>query len=129
MKTRIPFLLAATTLLSAGAVSGASSPADLTPAQPVIPDHRFNLKDFGAVGDSGATLNLTAPAGRTRAGLIAGLPEMPAENITLENVSIEAPTGLRIANTKGVTLRNVHITAASGPDVIADASVQGLTRK
>jgi polygalacturonase len=72
--------------------------------------------------------NLTATAGRTRAGLIAGLPEMPAENITLENVTIEAPTGLRIANTKDITLRNVHITAAKGPDVIADDSVQGLTR-
>ncbi len=72
--------------------------------------------------------NLTATAGRTRAGLIAGLPEMPAGNITLDNVSIEAPTGLRVANTKGIILKNVHITAASGPDVIADGSVQGLTR-
>lgn len=72
--------------------------------------------------------NITATACRTRAGLIAGLPEMPAENITLENVVIEAPTGLRVAHTKGITLKNVRITAATGPDVIADDSVQGLTR-
>jgi len=72
--------------------------------------------------------NVTATAGRTRAGLIAGLPEMPVENMTLENITIEAPTGLRIANTKGITLHNVHIKAATGPDVIADASVQGLVR-
>jgi hypothetical protein len=49
--------------------------------------------------------------------------------MTLENVTIEAPTGLRIANTKGITLKNVHITAATGVDVIADNSVQGLTRR
>jgi hypothetical protein len=47
---------------------------------------------------------------------------------SLENVTIQAPTGLRIANTKGITLKNVHITAATGPDLIADASVQGLVR-
>ena len=63
-----------------------------------------------------------------RAGLIAGLPEMPVENMTLENITIEAPTGLRVTHTKGLTLKNVHITAATGPDVIADASVQGLAR-
>src|SRR5476651_2271544 len=61
MKTRIPsLLLVAAALLSAGAASAASSLADLMPAQPVIPDHSFNLKDFGGVGDRGATLNTDA---------------------------------------------------------------------
>jgi len=72
--------------------------------------------------------NVTATACRDRAGLIAGLREMPLENITLENVALEAPVGLRLANAKGVTLRGVRITAAKGPDVIADASVRGLSR-
>ena len=49
-----------------------------------------------------------------RAGLIAGLPEAPAEGITLENVSIEAPLGLHLADTHGITLKRVHIAAASG---------------
>ncbi len=73
--------------------------------------------------------NLTATAGQKSAGLIAGLPEMPAENITLEHVSIEAPAGLRIAQTRGITLRDVHITATAGADVIADKSVELLTRE
>jgi polygalacturonase len=72
--------------------------------------------------------NVTATACRVRAGLIAGLPEAPAEDVTLENVTIEAPLGLHIADTKGITLRAVQITAASGPDVVADASVTGLVR-
>ena len=68
--------------------------------------------------------NVTSTAGTKRAGLIAGLPEMLAENITLDHVTIEAPTGLRIANAKGIVLHDVHITAATGPDVISDGSVQ-----
>jgi len=72
--------------------------------------------------------NVTATACRDRAGLIAGLREMPLENVRLENVTLEAPVGLRLANARGVTLQNVHITAATGPDLIVDGSVQGLTR-
>jgi polygalacturonase len=72
--------------------------------------------------------NVTAINCRSSAGLIAGLPEMPAEGITLENVTITAPKGLRIANAKGITLHNVRIAASKGPDVIADDSVQGLVR-
>jgi polygalacturonase len=67
--------------------------------------------------------NVTATACTKRAGLIAGLPEMLAENITLDHVTIEAPTGLRIANAKGIVLHDVHITVATGPDVISDDSV------
>jgi polygalacturonase len=33
----------------------AAEPPDVSPAQPVIPDHTFNLTDFGASGDNGAT--------------------------------------------------------------------------
>ena len=73
--------------------------------------------------------NVTATACRVRAGLIAGLPEAPAEDITLENVSIEAPLGLHIADTNGITLDRVRVTASSGPGVITDGSVQGLARQ
>jgi polygalacturonase len=72
--------------------------------------------------------NITATACQLRAGMMAGLPEAPAEGITLENVSIEAPAGLYIADTKDIVLRHVRIAAAKGPDVIADPSVTGLTR-
>lgn len=72
--------------------------------------------------------NVTATACRKGAGLIAGLPEMPAEVITLDHVTIEAPVGLHLAATTGVTLRQVRVKAAAGPDLIIDPSVQGLTR-
>lgn len=72
--------------------------------------------------------NLTATGGTKDAGLIFGLPEMPAEHITLENVNIEAPAGLRIRYAKDVTLRNVHITVAQGEPVITDDTVQNLVQ-
>lgn len=73
--------------------------------------------------------DVTATACRKNAGLIAGLPYAPAENILLQDVSIEAPAGLRIANTRGITLRHVDISAASGQPVIADSSVSGLVEQ
>ena len=71
---------------------------------------------------------MTAVGCRKNAGLIAGLPEMPVEAIALENVRIAAPKGLHVVNCRGITLRAVGIIAATGPDVIADDSVQGLVR-
>ena len=73
--------------------------------------------------------NVSATGCRKSAGLIVGLPEAPVEGIVLENVAIDAPTGLRIANGRGIRLRNVRVTAAKGLPVIADGSVQGLTRQ
>ncbi|HVU34438.1 MAG TPA: glycoside hydrolase family 28 protein [Opitutaceae bacterium] len=73
--------------------------------------------------------NVTATHCQQNAGLIAGLPEMPAENIVLDHVTIDAPKGLRIMHANGVTLRDVHITATNGPGVIASPSVQGLVRE
>jgi polygalacturonase len=72
--------------------------------------------------------NVTATACRMRAGLIAGLPEMPAEDITLDHVAISAPLGLRITNARDVTLRDVRLTIAQGPGLITDDSVQDLKR-
>jgi polygalacturonase len=58
-------------ILCAGAANAAAPPdawesmaatrpaADIDPPSPVIPDHKFNLKDFGAVGD-GKTFNTEA---------------------------------------------------------------------
>ncbi len=53
----IPAALASIALVFAAAARAADTPptntdlADLKPALPVIPDARFNLKDYGAVGD------------------------------------------------------------------------------
>jgi hypothetical protein len=46
-----------------------------------------------------------------------GLPESLIENITLENVTITAKEGLKIANARGVTLTNVKIIPEKGEPV------------
>ncbi len=70
--------------------------------------------------------NLQATEGAVDAGLIVGLPEMPAEDIALDNVSIDAPKGLLIAYAKGVTLNEVHITPQAGAPVITGEMVVDL---
>jgi len=72
--------------------------------------------------------NLVASEGDRNAGLIAGLPESPAAGILLENITINAPAGLRLAYADGVTLRNVKITTEQGSDVASDSTVRNLKR-
>jgi hypothetical protein len=70
--------------------------------------------------------NVRATGGTRDAGLIMGLPEMAAQDIVLENVSIEAATGLRIGCARGVTLRAVHVTADDGLPLRVEDTVQDL---
>ncbi len=72
--------------------------------------------------------NLTATGSTTDAGMVLGLPEMPAENISLVNITIAAPKGLRIGYARNVVLRDVHITAAKGDPLIVDDTVENLVR-
>jgi polygalacturonase len=73
--------------------------------------------------------NLTATSSRS-AGVIVGLPESYIENVLLENVTIEAEQGgLEVRNAKGVTFKNVKVTAKKGEAIIVkDAEVAGLER-
>ncbi len=48
------------------------------------------------------------------AGRIVGLPEAPARDIILTNVSIEAKTGMTVADVKGGIFENVTIKVTSG---------------
>ena len=65
--------------------------------------------------------NVQATGCTVTAGLIVAVPEVPIEDVTLEHVSIDAPTGLRIGYTKGITLRDVHVKVKTGePITIAD---------
>jgi len=72
---------------------------------------------------------LTATGGTKDAGLIIGLPEAPATDLTLEDVRIDAPLGLRIGCAKNVTLRNAQVTAGAGEAFIVEATVDGLVRR
>jgi polygalacturonase len=88
---------------------------DFAPVSPLTPIWRHIL-----------IRNLRATDSRVDAGLIVGLPEMPAEDITLDHVTIEAPKGLLIAYAKGVTLRDTHLTAREGAPVITGEMVRDL---
>lgn len=70
--------------------------------------------------------NVVATKGTKDAGLIIGLPEMHARDIEIENVSIQAPKGLRIAYADNVSLRNVSVTPDSGEPFIVEDTVEGL---
>jgi polygalacturonase len=71
--------------------------------------------------------NVVATGGTKDAGLIIGLPEMPAREIILENVSIAARDGLRIGYADGVSLRNVSIAPNVGPPLLVEDTVTNLT--
>ena len=72
--------------------------------------------------------NVTAVGCTKSAGMIMGLPESLATDITLDNVSIAAPEGLRIGYAKDVTLKNVRVTAAKGESLLLEDTVEGLKR-
>ena len=45
---------------------------------------------------------------------LVGLPEMPLENICLENVTAKGRYGMKAANIKGLCMKNVTVTAQEG---------------
>jgi polygalacturonase len=72
--------------------------------------------------------NVVATGGTKDAGLIIGLPEMPARAIVLDNVSISARNGLRVGYADGVSLTNVQISPDVGPALVVEDTVKNLTR-
>jgi polygalacturonase len=72
--------------------------------------------------------NVTAHSTKT-AGMIVGLPELPIENVTLENVRVTAPTGLTFRNAKAIKLLKTTVTPTAGgaPFIVeTNAEVEGL---
>jgi polygalacturonase len=80
--------------------------APLTKLTPVYRDITFS--DITATTESGR-----------RAGLIWGLPEAPASNVLLRNVTITADRPFGVFNAKGVRLENCKITTPEGVNKIA----------
>jgi polygalacturonase len=61
------------------------------------------------------------------AGTIRGLPEAPVTDVTLQNVTISAKTGMRIYHAKGIRFAGSKITVEDGkPLILFDAEVTGL---
>ena len=70
--------------------------------------------------------NVTATA-TGDAGVIVGLPESAVSNVVLENVHINAKTGLTIRNARGVQFLDSTISVREGPVFTAEnAAVEGL---
>ena len=55
---------------------------------------------------------------------ITGLREKPIEDLTFSNIHIDAQTGFRIANAKGVVFLDSVIDTAKGPAVILNNATQ-----
>ena len=68
--------------------------------------------------------DVRSTGGTKTAGIIIGLADEPVAGITMENVFIEAPVGLRVAHAKGITLKNVQIKTAKGEPWLVEASAE-----
>jgi polygalacturonase len=101
---------------------------------------RFSIDLANGGHDQAQPLTATTPRWRNvtirnvnaicmwEAGLILGLPEMPAEKIVLDHVRIDAPEGLRINYARDVALRDVRINNSIGPSLIVGDAVERLSR-
>ncbi len=69
--------------------------------------------------------NITA-TGVKQACFINGLEEMPVENITFNDINIDAQTGFFIKEARNIELHNVQVNTAAGPSVKAE-NVKMLT--
>jgi polygalacturonase len=60
------------------------------------------------------------------AGQIAGLPEMPVEDVVLDDVRISASKPIEIIHARGIRFIDCSIKAVSGKPMLYDAQVEGL---
>ena len=63
--------------------------------------------------------------GAPAAGYILGLDEMPVENVTFSNLSIDAQTGFSCSNARHLAFRDVRIDTKKGPALLCE-KVEGL---
>jgi hypothetical protein len=63
--------------------------------------------------------------GAPAAGYILGLEEMPVENVTFSNITIDAQKGFSCSNAKNLTFHDIRIDAQKGPALLCE-KVAGL---
>jgi hypothetical protein len=85
---------------------GSDKPTDVFPVNEGTP--RF--RDF-------VFSNITARGSKT-AGQVTGLKEMPVEEISFNNVRIQAETGFTVTNARSIFFRDTIIDAEKGPALI-----------
>jgi polygalacturonase len=69
--------------------------------------------------------NVTAEGGSI-AGQIVGLPEMPVDDVVLDNVHVSASKPIQIIYARGIRFINCDISAESGKPLLFKADVVGL---
>src|SRR5438876_12042635 len=78
----------------------------------------------------GVNISNVTVAGAKTAGEIIGLPEMPIENVLLDQVRINANTGMIVQDAKNVQMRNVEINPQKGePFEMVNAEVKSLPNR
>jgi hypothetical protein len=75
------------------------------------------------------TIKNVTVTGSTNGGILWGLPEQKISNLVLDNVKIQANTGMEIFHATGVSFINgSSVTPKSGAAVtVYDAAVSGIT--
>ncbi len=69
--------------------------------------------------------NVTSEGGNI-AGQIVGLPEMPVDDVVLDNVHISASKPIQIIYARGIRFINCDISAEAGKPLLYKAEVEGL---
>ena len=77
--------------------------------------HTENIPELRDVVISDVTITRATHSGR-----ILGLPEKPVQDITLNNVKIEADDGLLIEDAKNIQFNNVTLNIHVGPPITTD---------
>lgn len=96
-----------------------------TTPKPGVPDPAPAVRDPRTPVWKNITIRDVKSTGGTKtAGIIIGLAEEAVRDITMENVFIEAPVGLRLAYAQDITLRNVEIRPAKGEPWLVEATAE-----
>jgi polygalacturonase len=91
----------------------ANAPTDVGPRY--ASGNPRNIPNFHDIFVTNLTVTRSPVAGR-----ILGVPENPANNITLTNVSIQADRGFVIQDAKDIKFVNVKLDIAVGPPMVTD---------
>lgn len=66
-------------------------------------------------------------SGANKGIFVRGLPEMPIENIQMENLILETETGAELVDTKGITIKNAQLHSLKTKPVISISNSNALT--
>lgn len=72
-------------------------------------------------------INNVQVAGASKGVFFRGLPEMHVKNIQLENINIDAKTGIDIIAATGISFKNIHIKTANSKPLVTIIDSENIT--